>query len=45
MKDKDIQLRREWINLGKLSSIESIFVYANTEDMIWRIGVMYKNEE
>lgn len=32
----------KWINLGKLTKIDSIFVYANTVDMIWCVAVILK---
>jgi|GEM_PF-4888026 len=31
-----------WIYIGKLESIESIFIYANTIDMVWHLGIVKK---
>jgi hypothetical protein len=33
-----------WICIGKLKGIDTVIFYANTEDMIWHIGVVKKLE-
>lgn len=27
-----------WINVGQLSEITDVWVYANSDDMVWHVG-------
>lgn len=32
-----------WINVGKIVDVDSIFVYANTIDMMWRLAIVKRS--